>query len=378
MRFSPLVLFLLSPLAACDGLNPSPPEEECKLSIRGLTGTQWVMLEALPDGTNRENPRARMRFYQGDEGLKVDYSVGSPYEMHTYDCQISPRGISCAEEPKLVDWCLAFEAHKEGSCSAAKLREVGGSGLDDTEVIVAIREARRQYAEMAERAKENPEMLQRFRNANNFLGNKLQGLLDVRVNRDRCRLTITDNYMTIHNGRKIVDSNPVGTNAFVQEKANNLLFENCMEGAKFLALDSEAPPTDEDLKTIDPRRQFTSDDTIYYHYIGFKHIEAEEGCTYTADTWAQWLPKEEGVTLETIDCDFTVPDINDPEKGRKLSRCVSWTASHQWSDTSPLKLVADDETAPRAFFAMTRYKTCGDGEKEKLDTICAAARVMGM
>jgi len=364
---------------ACENQNTieiGGSAEPCNLTLNNLAGTQWVMLEAMPDKTDRQNPRARLRFRQAETGLKVDYSVGSPFEMHTYDCSVGPREMKCVEEPKIVDWCLSLEAHKEGSCTMAKLREFGASGVDDSDIASAISEARKELASVTEQAKDNPRLLAQYKLARNNLGNKLQGLLDMRVNEKRCQLIITDQYMTIYNGQRLVDSNPVGTNPFVQDKTNTWLWENCIEGTKFLALEQEKPPTDQEINQIDPRRQFSSKDTVHYHYVGLKNIEAKEGCAYSADTFAQWKPKDSGVEIGTMECDFTIPEGNDPKKGRRVRKCVNWSASHVWSDTAGLSFVSDDENMPRAFFGMTRFEQCGDGEKKKLDTICAAARIV--
>jgi hypothetical protein len=384
MRLSPAfsLAILAFALGACEEsktIEVGGAPVDCKVTLNNLAGTQWVMHEAMPDKTDRPNPRARMRFYQGDQGLKVDYSVGSPYEMHTYDCQVGPREMKCAEEAKVVDWCLSLEAHQAGSCSPAKLRELGATGIDDSELADAVSKARKEIAAVTEQAKDNPQMLAQYKLARNNLGNKLQGLLDLRVNEKRCQLVITDQYMTIYNGQKIVDSNPVGTNPFVQDKDNTWLWENCVEGTKFLAFPQETPPTDEEIKGLDPKRQFSSKDTVNYHYIGVKHLEAKEGCTYSADTWVQWKPAATGLEIATYDCNLTIPDPaapGDASKARPVKKCVKWHAAHQWTDVSGLTYVADDAAIPRAFFGMTRYEQCDGGEKKKLDTVCAAARIV--
>jgi hypothetical protein len=373
------LLLLLGATACDDSANTrqiGSAAVDCKVTLNNLAGTQWVMHEAMPDKTDRPNPRARMRFRQADEGLKIDYSVGSPFEMHTYDCTVGPREMKCAEEPKIIDWCLSLEAHEPGSCSPAKLRELGATGIDESDLSRAVSDARKEIASVTEQAKDNPMLLRQYKLARNNLGNKLQGLLDIRVNEKRCQLIITDQYMTIYNGNRIVDSNPVGTNPFVQDKENSWLWENCVEGTKFLALQQAEPPTDAQLQALDPRRQFSSKDTVSYHYVGLKHIEAKPDCKYSADTWVQWKPKDSGTEIGTYACDFTIPDGSDPKKGRRVTNCVQWTASHQWTDTSGLSFVGDDENLPRAFYGMTRYEQCGGGEKKKLDTICAAARIV--
>ena len=362
---------------------------ECNVSNARLSGTQWVMWEAMPDGTSRENPRARMKFYDGEEGgLKVDYTVGSPYEVQTYDCTLGEKEVNCLEEPKLFDWCLSLEVHEPGSCTADRLKEIGAPNATTAELQKAMDDVKTELAMVAEKTKDDPRLLAQYKLSKNTLANKLQGILDVRVKEKRCELSVSDQYMTLYNGKKIVDSNPVGTNPFRQDKENTWLYENCKEGTKFLALDMAEPPTDEQLKSIDPKRQFSSTDTVYYHYVGLKHVEAEEGCSYSADTWAQWKPKASNVAMNTMDCDYEVPILDEDDnpvmdgdnvKSKRIKKCVVWTDSHMWKgDVEALKYVGDDETSPRAMYGMTRYKTCADGERKKIDTICAAARIMDM
>ncbi|MFK7927974.1 MAG: hypothetical protein AB8H79_07280 [Myxococcota bacterium] len=352
--------------------------QECSITNQSLNDTQWVMWEAMPEGPNRANPLARMKFFKEDGKLKVDYSVGSPYEMHSYDCFVGEREVNCMEEPKLFDWCLSLEVYEPGSCNTQKLQELAGDlQLEGADIAKAQEEVKAEIALATERFKENPAMMAQYKRSKNFLGNKLQGLLDVNVNEKKCQLRVTDQYMTIFNGKKLVDSNPVGTNPFVQDKDNTYLYENCMEGNKFLALSQEKAPTDEELKAIDPKRQFGSSDTIHYHYIGLKNVEAVEGCSYSADSWVQWKPGAKDMKMEVVDCDYSVPDEADPKKVRKISKCVVWTGAHSWAaNVDALKFVGEEPSSPRAFYGLTRYKTCADGKKEELDTICASARVM--
>lgn len=384
MRFlTPCLVFGLAAIGAgCSTSTPETPEEDegCDVSLMTLEDTQWVMWEAMPGGKARENPRARMKFYAEDETLKVDYSVGSPYAMYTYNCQLAGDEVKCHTDPRLVDWCLSLEVNKAGDCTPANLRKMAGlnTELKTGEIVKARKEALAMYEAAKEKGKENPAYLKRFEMSQNTLANKLQGRLDIRVRESKCQLVVTDQYMTMVNGEQVVDSNPVGTNPFV-ENDDTWLYENCKEGKRFLALAQETRPTDEELKAIDPERRFGSADTVHYHYIGTKNLKAEEGCTYSADLWSQWKPKDEGVEMQVVDCDRTIPSDDDPKKGETITRCVQWSSSHVWKDeVDELDYVSPDENAVRAFYGMTRYKTCEGGERKKLDTICASARIVEM
>lgn len=380
MRSSSLFVLLSVALLGCPSSDQGAAKEECTLSNRKLADTQWAMDEAMPEGPNRTNPRARMKFYKEEGLLKVDYTVGSPYEVHTYDCIPGSEEVRCAEEPKLFDWCLSLEAWQEGACNAQKLKELAGDAeIKGKDIAKAQADVAAELKTAREKFKDNPRMMKQYLASKNFLGNKLQGLLSLKVRKEKCDLLVTDQYMTLFNGKRVVDSNPVGTNPFVKLEGE-YLFENCMEGSRFLALEQSNRPTDEEIKSIDPNRAFSLGDTVNYHYIGMKHLEAKEGCSYSADVFVQWQPTAKDVNIETYDCKAQVPDENDPEKAKAITKCVDWRGSHAWSKDSveTLKFVADEEMVPRGFYGLTRYETCADGEKKELDTICASTRVMEM
>jgi hypothetical protein len=164
----------------------------------------------------------------------------------------------------------------------------------------------------------------------------------------RCQLSVTDMYMTIYEGSRVEDSNPVGTNPFIQSTVD-YDFEHCTDPTALFDFNSATLP--EDKTTIPPRRMYELNQTVYYHYIGQKETKATEGCTYSADTYAQWKPLSTG-----------------QEVAVSADGVVQWNMSHAWSNLDELKVVNDQ--SPAGVMKMVRYKTCADGKKETIDVLC--------
>jgi hypothetical protein len=364
------VASLLALATACDvdkiaeqlyGAPPEPEGASCDMTMDNLAGRDFVMLEALPDKTNRNNPQARGRFFEEEGKLKVKYTVKSIADVYTYECRKIRDGKEweCVEEPRLQDWCQALETYEKDLCTPAKLKEFGAEGIStDEEIAKAVTDAKEvvnRYRDAAE-APEADEVAKRnweqFRLNNNNLGNKLQGLLYASVDTKRCQLSVTDMYMVIFDGKQKKDSNPVGTNAFVEDKTP-YLWEHCDDG-KFL-LDmatAERPPAGE----VPPKAPHELGTPVYYQYYGEKAAKAEEGCTYSYDSYAQWLPVAQDVAV--------APN----EEGE-----VVWSASHTFSDAAAVELV--NPANPIGVFTMVRHQVC-NGKKDKIDTVCNASRVM--
>lgn len=339
---------LLALIVACTG--PTEPETPpCTLTLDGLEGTTWVMDDPQPEGGTKANLQARMQFRTEDGQLRMDYTVKDPVNSYTFDCTKKGEGedaeLECFEPPRIKDWCLALEAWEEGACTPPALREFGiPEEVSKTDVVAAIKEAKAHIKEL----KDN-EAWDKRRLAYNNLGNPLQGRVYVAVNTRTCTLKITDNYMTIYNGDQREDSNPVGTNPFVKYEEGELLFESCGPGRIVADLETEELP-----KELGAPGQHEFGTEIWYHYVGGEHVEAEEGCTYSLDTWAQWKPKDKGLEQEIID-------------GK-----VHWKASHTFGEEDKEALHQLNPMKPMGIFSMVRYKECG-GEKEKLDTVCGVA-----
>ena len=225
-------------LAGCSMLGGGGGGQSCDLTLEGLPGSTWVML-AAQGGVEKKDHMARLRFRQKGEEIVADYTVASPSDVYEYPCIIregaeegDKRELYCAQEQRLVAWCQAFLV-ADAICSKKSLRKAGAEGTDE-ELNKAIIEAKKNVREMRDKGGQD---WKKFQFLNNFLGNKLQGRLYVTIDEKQCRLSVGDFYWTIHNGRPVEDTNPVGQNPFVKD-GGDYLWENCTDGNS-LAMTSE-------------------------------------------------------------------------------------------------------------------------------------------
>jgi len=330
-------------LAGCSMLGGGGGGQSCDLTLEGLPGSTWVML-AAQGGVEKKDHMARLRFRQKGEEIVADYTVASPSDVYEYPCIIregaeegDKRELYCAQEQRLVAWCQAFLV-ADAICSKKSLRKAGAEGTDE-ELNKAIIEAKKNVREMRDKGGQD---WKKFQFLNNFLGNKLQGRLYVTIDEKQCRLSVGDFYWTIHNGRPVEDTNPVGQNPFVKD-GGDYLWENCTDGNS-LAMTSE---TALDLETYRRPASLKLGEATYYTYGGTKHAEAEEGCSYSFDSYASWKPVEQGVEAKVAD-------------GK-----VVWQSQHTWSASN----VHEVQGKQVGVFSMVRHKECG-GKKEKVDTVC--------
>ena len=147
--------------------------------------------------------------------------------------------------------------------------------------------------------------------------------------------------MTIYNGNRVTDSNPVGTNPFVQTP-DAFDYENCTDPRSLFNYSSATLP--KDLNTVPRRRMFEKGQPVHYHFLGEKDAKATKGCTYSRDVSVQWRPVKTG-----------------EEVGVSEDGVVQWNMTHTWNNLDELKLVND--LAPTGILKMSRYKTCA-GKKE--------------
>ena len=180
-------------------LGAAPPAA-CELTVDTLADTEWLFLKANPDKTEVPEHKTRMRFFDEGGKLKVKYNVGSVADMYTYECEKVGEEQICKEEPKVKDWCQALLTGG-AECDAAALRKIEPN-LTDDEIKKGIEEAQANVAKY----KDTPQW-KAFQLNNNNLGNKLRGLLYVKVDQNNCRIRVTDNFMTIYNGKRVEKDN---------------------------------------------------------------------------------------------------------------------------------------------------------------------------
>jgi len=115
-------------------------------------------------------------------------------------------------------------------------------------------------------------------------------------------------------------------------------------------LNTEEPP--KNLDDIPTRRPHSVDKPIYYWYLGEKGVKAEEGCTYSMDTWVNWRPVGKDIAITPGD------------KGE-----LKWTFSNSFSKDDLVTV----QGHPAGVATMIRNKTCASGEKELITVACNAS-----
>lgn len=334
-------LVLAALLAGCAGETPVE-KPGCELSLDSLDGSAFVMLESLDRTEDAPNPMARMKFYTEEGQLKAKYTVMSVSSAYEYECENRGKEVLCAEPPRLQDVCQALEVHEKGSCTKESLVAVSKAKATDEELAKAIKDAQETVAKYRD-----GDNWQHFEINNNNVGNKLQGFFYAKIEPRECQLMVDDMYMTVYNGKRIEDFNPVGKNPFVPTDIE-YLYETCNDANNTLDWATADKPK---VSEITPERVHEAGKPVYYHYYGEKGIKAKEGCTYSYDVWANWENASRGNAIE--------PD----EKGN-----ITWMASHTFSQEGLVKGLGQ----PGGIIHLSRFEEC-EGKKEKIDTLCNAA-----
>ncbi len=316
----------------------------CDLTLDTLAGTTWVIERINPDKSVEPDIQTRLKVYAEDGATRIKYNVGSLSDMYEYECADRAGELACWEDPpKVRDFCLSLEAGG-AECTAERLRELAPTASDSD-----ITEGMKKAEEVLERFRDTPKW-EAFVFQNNNLGNKLGGIVYMKVDTKRCKLRITDNYMTIYNGKKLEDSNPVGTNYFLRSD-EELFWEHCTDSGDLIAKkESEFPKTAEEAVTCAPNSgcTLTVGDTINYHYIGQDGRTAKEGCTYSFDAWLNWKPHRQGVAAPVVDW----------KQGRRKVKEVRYPLSATFSE------------AGAQVMEIVRYQTCEGKPKEQVEVAC--------
>ncbi len=315
--------------------------EGCTLSLDTLADSEWLFLKALPDKSEVPDISTRLKFESKDGKLAARYNVGSVSDMYDYDCEVVGEELHCKEPPKVKDWCQAFEAGGK-TCDAATLRTMEPS-LTDEEIAKGMKEAQEVIGKY-----KGTDKWDHFVLNNNNLGNKLRGILYIKVDKRHCRLRITDNYQTIFNGKKREDSNPAGTNAFVKNDQGELSWEHCT-ARDLLALESAEFPKKP--QNASHQARWAPGKEAHQWLLSEAHRVPKDGCTYDYDVYVSGRPTLKGQTPETVDV----------RRGKELR----WHFAHTFADAST--------TAQGEITQMVVRTQC---EGKETDTIVACNAVL--
>ena len=340
---APLPLLLLSACEEKTTVIGPATDSECALTPDSLDGTTWVLAKLMPDQSTLDDQSTRLKMIQDGDQLKAKYNVSSREHMYGYTCQKQTKRITCMQDvdgDRLSAFCEALIA--------------GGASCDEESLANLLPDVDKQlFADViktsnakAEELKKKPEEWARFVQRNNTLGNKLRGILYIRIDQNKCRLKVNDMYMTVYEGKKVEDSNPVGMNAF-NRYDDPLFWEDCTDNAHLVAVkEAELPKppikAEKDVATV---RDWAVGDEVHFHYKGAADRKApREECSYTYDMWLDWKPLAQGVEAAVVD------------------GAIQWHHSHSFDKAGVY--VTD----------MVRYKDCG-GSKETLGVSCNLIKV---
>jgi hypothetical protein len=337
-----------APSAGAPSGDPS-----CDLSLDNLKGRTFLMHEAQADQSEVENPMARLTFVEEGGQLIARYTAKSIADVYDYPCKKTGEGDSaklvCREAERIEDWCKALQAHEWGSCSSTKLTELGAT-MPAEPMKEAIKKAKEEAKKVKDAGDDNA--FKRWQLVNNNLGNKLQGRMTVEKEKRKCRLMVNDMYFTIHNGKGLEDFNPVGRNAFIESKTP-YAFEDCTDQANLAPYTSAEPPKDR--SGFGSRNDvFEYDKEYFFHYVGEVEAKGAKDCTYSFDAYAQYMPAETGVAVQV------------GPKG-----VVQWVGKATFKASNVIKA----DLTKLGIYQMTRYKQCGGGPRERIDSVCTALRL---
>jgi len=315
----------------------------CDLTLDNLAGTEWVIEKINADKSVEPDIQTRLKVYAKDGATRVKYNVGSLSDMYDFECQPKAGELACWEDPpKVRDFCQSLLA-SDNECTAEILKELAPTATDD-DIAKGVKDAHENVAKY-----KGTEKWKAFVFQNNNLGNKLGGLLYLKVDEKRCKLRITDNYMTIYDGKKIEDSNPVGTNYFLKN-SETLFWEHCTDSGDLIASKSaDFPKTAEEAVTCAPPRcTVAAGEAVTYHYIGQDGRTAKKDCTYTFDTWLNWKPLQSGIAATTVDW----------KQGRKTVPELRYPITQTYSTTG------------KQVLEIVRYEQCEGKAKEQVEVAC--------
>ena len=300
-------------LLACGG--PKEPEKPaCDIDINNLSG-QWVAQLA----------NSEVGFYT-DKDVRVEFGTkdGKKYAIATTGLAAPDRKV----DPTTHKYQFEF----------AEVTESSTGKKDALYVHNLLKDAK-------------PEELEKYKQQDFYKDPRrvtFEGRLYVRADMEKCRLTISDLYMSYHKGKEIEDSNPAGTRNYVKSE-HEYSMQDCpklahlgpfIDGKEVLALS-----------------EINDDQTITFKmYSDEKEdLDGKTDCTFSGEAWIRDLKRP----------DITVT-VGEAKKGAR-----------EWSFDTVIKYedeyVYEPPQRGSAFVELYRYRTCG-GEKELIRVDCTGVK----
>ena len=301
MRTSALFPLLCVPILAVTACGEqeaaqttAEPEITCDLSLDQLTDSEWLFLREINGQEPIPDPKSRLKFVQKDGNLVAKYTAASLSDMYDYSCTKNEDGdqLICRTDAELVKWCQTLMANNR-KCNLGTLQQLDPTIKDSEELTKAVEEATKLHEEV-----KKTDGFQNYKSQFNSLANKLQGLVYVNIDKNQCRLQIIDNYMAYTNKKRMEDSNPNGSNAFVKNTLGNLQWADCDTPQLFDTLSKDFPEKPEEVQPIGRHAVGTE---VHYWVLHEPLRYAEEGCEYTYDVFHNYKQVQSGLKPEIVE-----------------------------------------------------------------------------
>ena len=335
----------------------TPKEPSCDLKVETLSGTEWVLLRSEAGKPDSPDAMSRIKFYTEAGKLSAKYNVASLSDMYDYKCAMDEatpgddgapvvKGMTCKQEPVLDDWCRTLIVNGK-KCSLRMIQKLDPTYTDEAAVK---KSATAMTKEFAAKKKGDKKDFARYKFDYNNLGNKLQGILYVKIDSKNCRLKVTDNYMTMFNGERKEDSNPNGTNPFVKNSFGELSWEDCNTTQLF---DTELAEYPENPEKVQLTKVHAVGKTVHYWLLHEPLRYEEEGCSYSYDLY---LNAKKHKSEQK-------PDILEV-KGKK---------EHRWHFSETFDKATEGPLRPNVFTMQITSKCAG--KPDKITTACNQVQI---
>ena len=334
-----------------------PKTPACDLALENLTDTEWVILRSEAGKADTPDVMSRIKFFNEAGRLSANYNVASLSDMYTYRCTMDQSkpgndgapavsSMTCKMDPVVDDWCRTLIVNGK-KCSLRMVQKLDPTFTNEAALKKSAKAMIKEFKEMK---KGDKKAFEKYKFDYNNLGNKLQGILYIKVDTSACRLKVTDNYMTMFNGERKEDSNPNGTNPFVKNTMGELSWRDCDTTQLFDTTSAEYPAEPEKVQLT---QVHGIDSEINYWLLHGPLRFAEEGCTYSYDLFLNGKKLKSDLKPEMVE-----------QKGKQELR---WNFSHSFAEPTPSKLKPN-------VFTMEVTSKC-EGKADKVITACNQVQI---